>query len=134
MSSGFAPDAILASRRQLDLLQCSGNPGPPKDWRIKMGWPLRYLAIGAVGFFVIGCSEKAEGPPTGPDFHTVSSSSSTWTCDVGHISQLANSYFGPGRQQAVKKIVDSLAIFSASTSTKYKLGAKNKGFDVMAQI
>ncbi len=71
-----------------------------------MGWPLRYLAIGAVGFFVIGCSEKAEGPPTGPNFHT--GISITSGCDVGHISQLANSFFAQPRQGVVKNLVDLL--------------------------
>jgi hypothetical protein len=90
------------------------------------------LAIGAVGFFAIGCSEKADGPPTGPEFHTITSTTSL--CDVQHVSQLANSFFGPGRQQAVKKLVDSLAVLSASASTKYTANAKNMGFDIMAQI
>ena len=58
-----------------------------------MSWPLRYLAIGTVGFFAIGCSEKAEGPPTGPEFHTVVNKFSS--CDVQHIGQLANSFFSP---------------------------------------
>jgi hypothetical protein len=97
-----------------------------------MSWPLRCLAISAFGFFAIGCSEKADGPPTGPEFHTITPTTSV--CDVGHTSQLANSYFGPGRQQAVKKLVDSLAVLSASALTKYTVDAKNMGFDIMAQI
>ncbi len=92
-----------------------------------MGWPLRYLAIGAVGFFVIGCSEKAEGPPTGPSFHTVISKASA--CDVGHIGQLANSFFAQPRQGTVKNLVDLLA-----SQTPYSLAAKNTGFDIMAQM
>lgn len=92
-----------------------------------MGWPLRYLAIGAVGFFVIGCSEKAEGPPTGPNFHTGLSTASA--CDVGHISQLANSFFAQPRQGVVKNLVDLLG-----SQAPYSSAAKNTGFNIMAQI
>jgi hypothetical protein len=92
-----------------------------------MRWRLRYLAIGAVGFFVIGCSEKADGPPTGPEFHTITPT--TTVCDVGHISQLANSFFQQPRQGTVKNLVDLLA-----TETFYSPQAKNTGFDIMAQI
>jgi hypothetical protein len=92
-----------------------------------MSWPLRYLAIGAVGFFAIGCNEKAEGPPTGPDFHTILNKSSG--CDAQHISQLANSYFGMNRQKAVKPLVDGLA-----ASIFYSGAAKNYGFDIMAHV
>lgn len=89
--------------------------------------PLRYLAIGAFGFFAIGCSEKADGPPTGPEFHTVLNKSSG--CDLQHISQLANSYFKPPRQQTVKGYVDALA-----ASALYSSAAKNSGFDIMLAI
>jgi hypothetical protein len=92
-----------------------------------MRWRLRYLAIGAVGFFVIGCSEKADGPPTGPSFHTVISTASG--CDVGHTSQLANSFFAQPRQGVVKNLVDLLG-----SQAPYSSAAKNTGFDIMAQI
>jgi len=85
------------------------------------------LAIGAVGFFVIGCSEKAEGPPTGPNFHTGLSTASA--CDVGHISQLANSFFAQPRQGVVKNLVDLLG-----SQAPYSSAAKNTGFNIMAQI
>jgi len=92
-----------------------------------MSWPLRYSPIVAFAFFAIGCSEKADGPPTGPEFHTVLSTSSG--CDVGHISQLANSFFKQPRQGVVKDLVDLLA-----TQTPYSAAAKNTGFDIMAQM
>jgi len=92
-----------------------------------MSWPLRYSPIVAFAFFAIGCSEKAEGPPTGPEFHTVVNTSSS--CDVGHISQLANSFFKQPRQGTVKNLVDLLA-----TETFYTVQAKNTGFDIMAQM
>jgi hypothetical protein len=92
-----------------------------------MGWPLRYLAIGAVGFFVIGCSETGEGPPTGPNFHTVISKASA--CDVGHISQLANSFFVQPRQGVVKNLVDLLG-----TQAPYSSAAKTTGFNILAQM
>ncbi|MFL5448745.1 MAG: hypothetical protein ACJ8AX_09360, partial [Gemmatimonadales bacterium] len=92
-----------------------------------MSWPLRYLAIGAVGFLAIGCSEKAEGPPTGPEFHTILDKFSS--CDVQHIGQLANSFFSPPRQQAVKGLVDGLA-----AAQVHSLAAKTAGFDIMAQM
>jgi len=97
-----------------------------------MSWPLRCFATAAFAFVASGCSEKADGPPTGPDFHIITDT--TTVCDVGHISQLANSFFGPGRQQTVKRLVDSLGTLSASNSTKYSVNAKNMGFDIMAQI
>jgi hypothetical protein len=50
-------------------------------------------------------------------------------CDVGHIDQLANSFFGPPRKLDVKTLVNLLA-----TQTPYSLGAKNSGFDIMAQM
>jgi hypothetical protein len=89
-----------------------------------MSWPLRYLAVGAFGFFAIGCSEKAEGPPTGPEFHTILNTSSP--CDFQHIGQLANSFFKPPRQQVVKGLVDTLAAKSL-----YSVAEKNAGFDIM---
>jgi hypothetical protein len=89
--------------------------------------PLRYLAIGGFGLFVIGCSEKADGPPTGPEFHTVVNTSSG--CDVGHISQLANFFFKQPRQGVVKNLVDQLG-----TQTVYSVDAKNTGFNIMAQV
>jgi len=92
-----------------------------------MSWPLRYLAIGAFGFFAIGCSQKADGPPTGPEFHTILNTSSA--CDLQHISQLANSFFQPPRQQDVKLLVDALA-----AAGLYTVAAKNAGFDIMAQM
>jgi hypothetical protein len=85
------------------------------------------LAIGAFGFFAIGCSEKAEGPPTGPNFHTVLSTASG--CDVGHIDQLANLFFSPPRKQTVKDLVTLLA-----GQAPYSAAAKNSGFDIMAQM
>jgi len=92
-----------------------------------MCWPLRYLTIGAVGFFALGCSEKAEGPPTGPNFHTGLTKSSG--CDLQHVGQLANSYFKPPRQQTVKDYVDALA-----ASTLYSFAAKDNGFNIMQQM
>src|ERR1044071_1086666 len=99
---------------------------------MQMSWPLRCFATAAFAFVASGCREKADGPPTGPDFHIITDT--TTVCDIGHTSQLANSFFGPGRQQTVKRLVDSLGTLSASTSTKYSVNAKNMGFDIMAQI
>jgi hypothetical protein len=93
----------------------------------KMSWPLRYSAIVAFAIFAMGCSEKADGPPTGPEFHTILNTFSS--CDPQHISQLANSFFQSPRQQAVKTLVDALA-----ASAPHSLAAKNAGFDIMAQM
>jgi hypothetical protein len=94
---------------------------------MKMCRPLKYIAILAPAFFAIACSEKAETPPTGPDLHTVLNKSSG--CDLQHISQLANSYFSPPRQQAVKDLVGAL-----SATPLYTVEAKGWGFDIMAQM
>src|SRR5690349_7606647 len=88
---------------------------------------LSYAGLLIPALFVIGCSEKADGPPTGPEFHTILNTSSG--CDVQHISQLANSFFQPPRQQTVKNLVDLLA-----SETRYSTDAKNTGFNIMAQI
>jgi hypothetical protein len=92
-----------------------------------MSWPLRYSPIVAFALFAMGCSEKADGPPTGPEFHTVLSKSSG--CDLQHVGQLANSFFKPPRQQTVKGYVDALA-----GSALYSSAAKNSGFDIMLAI
>lgn len=89
--------------------------------------PLRYLAIGAFGFFAIGCSEKAaDSPPTGPNFHTVINTGSG--CDATHLSQLANSYFSTPRKLTAKRLVDSVAAHIRTAA------AKPFSFDIMAQI
>jgi hypothetical protein len=93
----------------------------------KMCRPLTYIAILVPAFFAIGCSEKADGPPTGPEFHIVIDKFSP--CDVSHIDQLANSYFSPPRKQTVKNLVNLLA-----TQSPHTLPAKNSGFDIMAQM
>src|SRR6266702_1545400 len=90
-----------------------------------MSGPMRYVLILAPALFAIGCSEKADGPPTGPDFHIVLSKSSG--CDFSHLGQLANSFLKPPAQQTAKTKVDEMTAFGAYSAT-----AKNDGFDIMA--
>jgi len=71
-----------------------------------MSWPLRCFATAAFVFVATGCSEKADGPPTGPEFHTIIDESSG--CDVGHLSQLATFFFKQPRQGVVKNLVNLL--------------------------
>jgi len=89
--------------------------------------PLRYAGLIVPMLFAIGCSEKADGPPTAPEFHTIVNTSSG--CDVGHISQLANFFFKQPRQGVVKDLVTSLG-----SQAPYSVDAKNTGFNIMAQI
>jgi hypothetical protein len=105
----------------------SGFPDPPYSWRMEMCRTLQFVGLFAVVLFAIGCNEKADAPPTGPELHTGLTTSSG--CDVGHIGQLANSFFKTPRQQAARPLVDALA-----ASTPYSLSAKNAGFDIMAEM
>jgi len=73
-----------------------------------------------------GCGEKQEAP-SAPEFHTITGTSSG--CDFGHVSQLANSYFSPPRQQVVKDIVSAM-----SGAASFSTAAKGLGFDIMAHI
>ena len=88
---------------------------------------LKYIGLFAAVLLAMGCTEKEEAPPTGPELHTVLTTASG--CDVGHIAQLANSFFRPPRQQTAKSLVDDLA-----ASSPYSLAAKNRGFDIMAEM
>ena len=92
-----------------------------------MNRPLACMSVLAAALVAVGCSERTEGPPTGPEFHTILNTASG--CDLQHISQLANSYFSPPRQQDVKPLVDAL-----TAATLYSSAAKNSGFDIMAQM
>jgi hypothetical protein len=73
-----------------------------------------------------GCGEKQEAP-SAPEFHTITGISSG--CDFTHVSQLANSYFSPPRQQVVKDIVTAM-----SGAASFSTAAKGLGFDIMAHI
>jgi hypothetical protein len=97
---------------------------------MQMSWPLRCFATAAFAFVASGCSEKADGPPTGPEFHTIIDESSG--CDVGHLSQLANFFFKQPRQGVVKNLVDLLG--TQNTQDPYGVNAKNTGFNIMAQV
>ncbi len=93
-----------------------------------MGRPLACSMIVAAAIFAVGCSEKSEAPPTGPELHTISGTSSG--CDFQHLGQLANTYFSPAAgQNAVKTLVDQM-----TTAGAYTLDAKNRGFDIMVYI
>jgi hypothetical protein len=81
----------------------------------------------AAGMSVAACSADEESLPAAPSFHTITSS--TTTCDFSHIKSIANKYF-TGSQ---KKKVSTLAT-QMSQAGAYSTTAKNRGFDIMAEI
>lgn len=88
---------------------------------------LRNTLVLTVALAASGCSDQEQPLPSAPDYHTIASSSSE--CDFTHLSQLANSYFAPPRQQVVHDLVADM-----DDAAEFSPAAKSLGFDIMAQI
>jgi len=84
------------------------------------------LVAVAAGMSVAACSADQESLPASPNFHTVGPST---TCDFPHIKSIANKYFTGAQKKKVATLVTQM-----SQADAYSLTAKNKGFDIMAEV
>ncbi len=85
------------------------------------------LVAVAAGMSVAACSTDQESLPAAPDFHTVGPS--TTTCDFPHIKSIANKSFTGSQKKRVATLITQMSQAPAFGSM-----AKDKGFDIMAEI
>lgn len=92
-----------------------------------MRYPLTGVGAVLVALLAIGCSDRNQPLPPGPNMRVVDPPGTT--CDFRLLSQIANRYFGPAEAKIVRGLISQMQDGGAGTTT-----AKDRGFDVMARI
>ncbi len=82
----------------------------------------------ALGLMAVGCSETRERAlPAAPVYHTVTGISSG--CDFSHLKTLAKFFTNSAQRQRVGSLITQMR-----QAGKYTDGARDRGFDIMAEI